>query len=74
MPRSPSKPGTSGKHFFEGDGTAEPFKMTNCTYWNIVGLHAESGDFMNEAAPREPRNRRHVFEIVGSTDLGSPGI
>jgi hypothetical protein len=34
--------------FIKGDGTAEPFKMLNCSYWNIVGLHIEDGDFANE--------------------------
>ena len=55
--------------FLEGDGTAEPFKMTNCTYWNIVGLHAESGDFLNEPPQGNPGTGGNVFEIVGSTNL-----
>lgn len=35
--------------FIRGDGTAYPFRMQNCQYWIIEGLHIENGDFKNTA-------------------------
>jgi hypothetical protein len=31
--------------FLQGDGSAAPFLIQNCSYWNIQGLRAENGDF-----------------------------
>ena len=36
--------------FIKGNGTAYPFIMLNCTYWNVQGLHIENGDFDNNGS------------------------
>lgn len=63
----------SRQAFLQGDGTAEPFKMTNCTYWNIIGLHAESGDFVNEPPVGNTGSGGNVFEIITGTHLTVQG-
>jgi hypothetical protein len=30
--------------FISGDGSAESFLISNCSYWNVIGLHVESAD------------------------------
>jgi hypothetical protein len=34
--------------FIKGDGSTNPFNLKNCSYWNIIGLHIENGDFASQ--------------------------
>jgi hypothetical protein len=36
--------------WIKGDGSNEPFHMTGCSYWNIIGLHISDGDFSGEGS------------------------
>ena len=36
--------------FIKGDGSGEPFHISNCSYWKIIGLHIEDGDFTGKSA------------------------
>src|SRR5947208_14814350 len=37
--------------FIQGNGSsANPFYLTTCSYWNIVGLHVEDGDFSSQSS------------------------
>jgi hypothetical protein len=49
--------------FLAGDGTAMPFQILNCSYWNIIGLHIEDGDF-----PNEP-NGEAELDVINSSHL-----
>jgi len=33
--------------FIKGDGSNSPFAIQNCSYWDVIGLHMENGDFNN---------------------------
>jgi len=35
--------------FLDGDGSARPFYMRDCSHWNVEGLRAEGGDFSFES-------------------------
>lgn len=35
--------------FLRGDGSEVPLQIRNCSYWQVIGLHIESGDFAKEA-------------------------
>jgi hypothetical protein len=34
--------------FVKGDGSVIPLQIQNCAYWQVLGLHLESGDFPGE--------------------------
>jgi hypothetical protein len=48
--------------FLQGDGSAAPFRIQNCSYWNIEGLRAENGDFPSQS-------RANVFSVSNSQHI-----
>lgn len=34
--------------FLRGDGSEVPLQIQNCSYWQVIGLHIENGDFAHE--------------------------
>ena len=53
--------------FIKGDGSGEPFHISNCSYWRIVGLHIEDGDFSSE--PGTVGTNGNVIEVTGGSNL-----
>lgn len=44
--------------FVKGNGSANPVTLQHCSYWQLVGLHLEDGDY-----PHSPTNTNSVIEL-----------
>ena len=53
----------------KGDGGKyQPFTMVSCSYWNIIGLHVENGDF-----PSSPSSNGGTVMTFRGPNAASPG-
>ncbi len=50
----------------QGDGSGEPFRMADCSYWTIQGLHVADGDF---ASPNASDQNTAAMDFESSSNL-----